>query len=410
MADLHAGEAELGLRLRLAALLSERLGRDEQAASLYELLLEEAPSERKIWQPLLVLYRRLGKEAAVEACIAKVEAEVESREDRELLRMERIRLMIGAGRLDEAERDLRETLDAEPDSAEAARVLVELLQKAGRLDELRELCTELFDQARQRADAPQVVSYGLELARLYAETPEEAASILLSGLNVASAHLDYLRTLHGLLRQVGSASDRADVLEYLARAESGTRAAEVVLELVSLRYETGDERGLGLALELGFELAPEDRRIGDRYVDHLRTQEDFGRLADILVDRAKRNQDAAEAVLALSEAAALYDQRLGDPGQAASAMLEAFARDGEDAGLLRRGVEYLVTAGQIDLALVRLDAAIGLNDEMTLGDLLDLRARILERERPSDLAALEQAAADLARALDQILPEDQEAD
>jgi len=410
LADLHAGEAELGLRLRLAALLSERLGRDEQAASLYELLLEEAPSERKIWQPLLVLYRRLGKEAAVEACIAKVEAEVESREDRELLRMERIRLMIGAGRLDEAERDLRETLDAEPDSAEAARVLVELLQKAGRLDELRELCTELFDQARQRADAPQVVSYGLELARLYAETPEEAASILLSGLNVASAHLDYLRTLHGLLRQVGSASDRADVLEYLARAESGTRAAEVVLELVSLRYETGDERGLGLALELGFELAPEDRRIGDRYVDHLRTQEDFGRLADILVDRAKRNQDAAEAVLALSEAAALYDQRLGDPGQAASAMLEAFARDGEDAGLLRRGVEYLVTAGQIDLALVRLDAAIGLNDEMTLGDLLDLRARILERERPSDLAALEQAAADLARALDQILPEDQEAD
>jgi len=410
LADLHSGEAELTLRLRLAALLAERLGRDEQAASLYERLLEVAPGQRRVWQPLLLLYRRSGKEAAIEACIAKVEDQVEEREDRELLRMERIRLMIGAGRLDEAEQDLRETLEAEPDFAEAARVLVELLRKAGRMDELRALCTELFDKARERSDSAQVVVYGLELASLYAETPEEASSLLLSGLSVAQTNLDYLRTLHRLLGTTGSPSDRSDVLEYLARAESGPRAAEVALELVLLKQAEGDQRGLGLALELGYEVAPGDGRIGENYVAYLRESEDFGRLADVLLERAKRATDVGAAVLGLSEAAGIYDQRLGDPAQAAAAMLEAFSRQQEDAGLLRSAVDYMVMSGQVDAALEQLGAAIAREDEMTLGDLLDLRARVLERERASQPPAMEQAAADLARALDQLLPEDQEAE
>jgi len=410
LADLHDGEEELGLRLRLAALLSDRLGRDEAAASLYELLLDVAKGDRRVWQPLLALYRRSGKEAAIEACIVKVEEDVTSRDDRELLRMERIRLMVGAGRLEEAEAELRETLEAEPDSAEAARVLVELLRKAGRWEELRALCTELFDKARERDDAAQVVGYGLELAALYSDTPEEAASLLLSGLNVAAKSLPYLRTLHGLLGSVGSISDRVDVLEYLARAESGVRAADVALELVLLRHSTGDDRGLGLSLELAYEVAPTDPRISDNYVAYLRSHDDYGRLADVLVERAKGGSDRADAILGFSEAAAIYDERLGDPGQAAAAMLEAFARQPEDAGLLRRAVEYLVMAGQVDSALEYLKVAIARDDEMTLGDLLDLRAKVIERERHSDPPAMELAAADLARALEQLLPEEQEAD
>src|SRR5690349_23936165 len=62
---------------------SERLHRDEQAASLYELLLDQAKGERRVWQPLLALYRRSGKEAAIEACIVKVEGDVKSRDDRD---------------------------------------------------------------------------------------------------------------------------------------------------------------------------------------------------------------------------------------------------------------------------------------------------------------------------------------
>src|SRR5690606_32605181 len=78
--------------------------------------------------------------------------------------------------------------------------------------------------------------------------------------------------------------------------------------------------------------------------------------------------------------------------------------------LLRRGVDYLVAAGEIDQALSYLGQAIAQREEVTLADLLDQRARILETERSDDPSALEQAAADLREALELLLSEEQEED
>lgn len=409
-AAVAQGEHAKSLWLRAAGILVAQLGDLGRAASLYESLLEDAPGERRIWQPLLDVYYRAGRIDAVESCILLVEPHAEAKEDREVLRMARIRLMVGAGRLEEAEAALRATLEAEPDSEDAAQVLVELLRKAGREEELRDLLLELFDKARNRGDARQVASYGLEVAELFGHDPVEAASILASALSLVTGNEAYLRQLLALQTEETSLDDRALVLEYLIGATSGVEAEQFAFQLAALCRDQGDDIGLGRALELGYAKVPESQALGDAVVEYLRIHEDFGRLAEVLMKRASSRPEAELAVAEFAEAAFLFGERLGEPARAAEALLASYARRSDDPLLLRRGVDYLVAAGEIDQALSYLGQAIAQREEVTLADLLDQRARILETERSDDPSALEQAAADLREALELLLSEEQEED
>ena len=91
----------------------------------------------------------------LEACISSIEKAVDDPAQRHSLRIERMRILIAAGRKAEAETALRAVLEDDPDSDEACSLLEELLESQGRLSELHGVIERRLEAARQRGDRSQ---------------------------------------------------------------------------------------------------------------------------------------------------------------------------------------------------------------------------------------------------------------
>lgn len=406
---LFEGADRFELELRLANCVTDHLGLLERGQAAFERLLKEAPEDGRVWRPLLTLYRASGRTEAVEGLIAEIEEHVSDESDLETLKLERVRLMVSADRLDEAEEELRKALEARPQMTEAAAILASLLRKAERWEELKEMVESLYRQARDRKDARLVARYGRELAELVApENREEALNILNSGLSLTRGDRELLVYLLGLYTDDDNQSERADVMEHLLALESGAAARELAFALTDLRNLLGDDYGAGRAMELGVKVAPTDAQMVQRYVDFLRTGDDYPRLSEALLVQAEQLGRTEAAAELFAEAATIFDENLGDPAQAAAASERAFSCDPTNMAYLEKCASLLVLTGDVDGALSRLSLAIAGGDEMALADLLELRASIIRRERLGDRAAMTQAASDLRAALLQLIPEEQE--
>jgi len=81
---LHDG---FDLRLRLAALAVSPLGDLELAASVYEKLLEEEPTQIRVWRPLFDVYRKIGDRQKLETRISVLERAVDDPALRHSLRI-----------------------------------------------------------------------------------------------------------------------------------------------------------------------------------------------------------------------------------------------------------------------------------------------------------------------------------
>lgn len=397
------------LELRLASCVTEHLGDTESGRKSFERLLEDAPHESRVWRPLLSLYRFEGRPEAVEALISQIEDHVTDERDLETLKLERVRLMVSADRLDEAETELRAVLDSRPHLTEAAAILANLLRKAERWEELQEMVENLLRQAKEREDAALVARYSRELAELIVDTDrEEAINVLNASLNLTSGDRELLVYLLSLYTEEDNQSERTDVMEHLLALETGVAARELALSLYEMRMSLGDDYGAGRALEIGSKSAPEDDIMVARYVEFLRLGDDHPRLAEALMLQARQLGQNEQAAGFYAEAAQIFDEHLGDPAQAAKASDAAFACDPTNMAHLEKSASLLVLTGDIDGALERLSKAIDGGDEMALADLLELRANIIRRERLGDRDAMRQASLDLKAALEQLIPEEQE--
>jgi tetratricopeptide (TPR) repeat protein len=403
------GDDQFELELRLAACWTEHLGLIDEGQAAYEALLQREPKESRVWRSLLTIYRARGRTDAVEQLIAEVEEHVTDEADLEALKMERIRLMVGENRLDEAEVELRKALDERPHMAEAANILAELLRRAERWDELRKLVGQLFKSARERRDGALVAKFGMELAQLTAEEDREGAmDVLASGLSLASGDRNYLAYYLGLYTDEDNQSERADVMEHLLALQKGERARDLAFELYQLRVDLGDDYGAGRALELGVKAAPSQIDLVETYEEYLRAQGEHEKLAEILQLQAKQAGKNEEGALKYAEAAKIYDEELRNPEQAAAAISKAYECDPSNVAYLEQGARYLVNIGQVDAALSNLKVAIESGDDTALADLLELRANIIRSERADDRDAMSQAAQDIRRALEELIPEEQE--
>ncbi len=406
---LFEGADRFELELRLANCVTEHLGLVEQGQESFERLLKDAPEDGRVWRPLLALYRSGGRMDAVEALIVEIEEHVTDETDLETLKLERVRLMVNADRLEEAEEELRKALAARPQMTEAAAILASLLRKAERWEELQEMVESLHGQARERKDGRLVSRYGRELAELVVgENREEAINILNADLELTRNDRDLLVYLLSLYTDDDNQSERADVMEYLLALESGSSARELAFALTDLRSVLGDDYGAGRAMELGVKVAPDDAQMVQRYVDFLRTGDDYLRLSEALMVQAGQLGSTEAAAELYAEAATIFDENLGDPAQAAAASEKAFNCDPTNMAYLEKCASLLVLTGDVDGALSRLSVAIESGDEMALADLLELRANIIRRERLGDRQAMIQAANDLRAALEQLIPEEQE--
>ena len=393
------GETYL-LELRYAELADGPSNDAVRAARSYERLLAASPSDSRVWRALLGVYRRAGRRKEQAALVEQVKAHVTEPEELALLRMESVRLMLAAGDLESAEFELRAAIDERTDNEEAQTLLAELLEQADRTEELRDLLEALYERARRRGDPKEIGRSALRLAGLVARTDRrEAIGVLVSSSSWTSRDREVQATLLALYTPDDEASDRADVMENLLALEQGPVAARLCLELGALRAELGDDYGVGRALEAGFAACPENEEIGARLRDWLRAQEDFSRLAEVLIFEAEHTSDVAAALAKLDEAARIYDGHLGDAVQAAETLARALKRVPGDAALLGRMVDALIAVGETERALTEIGKAIENAPESARAGLLRVRGGLRVREFPESPEALEAAVADLQQAV-----------
>lgn len=394
---------------RAVGIATEWLGSPELAADVYERLLAREPSDREVWLPLLDLYRRIGNAAVLEGKLKVAIDAAFDAEWRSELRMERARLLIDRD-LDEAARELDEVMNEDPENDEAANLLTTIYEKKGDDRALADLMERRLSMSRTHADADATLQLSLRLGELLSsDRRDQAIDVYRAALDTSPDNAQILERLLALYEAEDRKEDRAETLERLVRLSSGRAAAERALALAELRGALDDEEGMLRALDLGFRADPSHTALRDRLAALYAERERWAELASMLAFEGSL-LPGPTGVARLREAAAVYLDRLDQPGDAAQALAQAAALAPEDLGLLVDLARCLGRAGQPDAAVATVSDALArgaarVEDRVSL---LRLRAELLADDLDRALADLEAAyklapavmARDLATGLD----------
>lgn len=398
----HAGIQEaFELRLRLAGLAVNPLGDLDLAASVYERLLTEEPTSARVWRPLFDVYRRTGNLEKLEACISSIEKAVDDTEQRHALRIERMRILIAAGRKAEAETALRAVLEDDPDSDEACNLLEELLESQGRLSELHGVIERRLEAARQRGDRAAITTGTLRLGKILAETNREAAlDVYRTSLAHGSDNRELLEAMLALCDSERHIEDRSRALYELIALDTPSAAETRTLELVHLHRVQDDFAGVERALERGLGKNPTSEALHAERVQWYRQNAAWDKLARALCDHALHFGDAKQKKEQIEQAALIYEKQLGDPKRAAETLELAADPAAPDPELLAKIAQHFLTANEPSRALSHLTRAIELHPgvDEALGDLFHLRAALRLRTEPNDIRALDATIQDFTRA------------
>jgi tetratricopeptide (TPR) repeat protein len=395
------GEDAFELELRLAGLAQNELGDLALASSVYERLLEEEPTNVRVWRPLFDVYRKSGESGKLEERISAIERAVDDPALRHSLRIERMRILIDAGRKAEAEAALKALLDEEPGSNEASELLEQLLEDQGRLSELHGLIEQRLNHARERGDKAGVTTGTIRLGKILAATDRDAALDVYRGsLAIGGDSREMLEAFLALCDTEQYINDRARGLFQLIALESGPAAVERTLELVALHKSQDDFAGVERALERGLERAPQSETLHAERVQWYRQHDAWDKLAQALCDHAAQLADPIAKREQIEQAALIYDRELGDPRRAAETLELAIAASAPDAELLAKIAERWLSAAEPERALAHLSRALDLytQQDAELGTLYHLRGRLRLELDPTNLDNIELALVDLSRA------------
>jgi thioredoxin-like negative regulator of GroEL len=395
------------LRLRLAGLAQGELGELGLAASVYESLLEEEPTNVRVWRPLFDVYRKRNDSNKLEERISAIEKAVDDPALRHSLRIERMRILIDADRKAEAESALRALLSEEPGSSEASELLEQLLEGQGRLSELHSLIEQRLIAARERGDKAGVTSGTIRLGKILAVTDRDAALDVYRGsLALAADSREMLEAFLELCDSERHAPDRARCLYQLLALESGETAVMRTLELVALHKAQDDFDGVERALERGLSRAPESEALHAERVQWYRQHDAWDKLAQALCDHAAQLQSSQLKKEQIEQAALIYERELGDPRRAAETLERATDPSAPDPELLAKIAQLWLSATEPNRALSHLTQAIDLykSQDAELGALYHLRGHLRLELDPTNLDNLDVALDDLSRAA-QLNPE-----
>ena len=365
-------ERERALLLEVAALASGTLGDLDRAARIFEELRAREPAEREIWQPLADVYRRLGDRARLASLLEETAPLLEGAAERGRLRLERARMAVDEDQ-DKAITLLQEVLEEDPSETEAAEVLAALLDKLGRGEELAALIRRQLDGAKDREDRAAIVQLSLRLGALLEQQWDEQGA-----LDAYHAALDWDPKSRELLRQIVRLSMNrddsmalGDAIDQLLVVEDGEEAAELSLRLADIRGRHGDPEAAARALEQGFAARPGDARLKQELVRLYTASGAFRELSALHVREAEAEADPRARVAALSRAAALLRDEVGDPSAAAEILARALSVEPGNREVLVALVEVYSAAGEQARAV----AAVGQALAVQPGDPWLYRAR-----------------------------------
>ncbi|HEX8796217.1 MAG TPA: tetratricopeptide repeat protein [Polyangiaceae bacterium] len=375
------------LDFEVARIAADKLDDLELAAETYASLHEREPADREAWEPLMAVYRRLGRPRELADLLARIVDYVDDPAERARLRLERVRTLIDGLSLgdDEASPLLREIVDEDPSQVEAALMLAAILERTGSREDLAQLLSRQMDAAKDRGDAQAIASIALRLgALLEGQDRVEARNVYYVGLDWEPKSRPLLDALSRLLAGTDDAAERADVLERRLAVEQGPDAETMAHELARMREEQGDAQGAQRAIELGFRGHPASADLRGRLEATFREQHQWQKLADLCVLDASARVDAVERVARLREAAALRRTELGDARGAAEALRLAREAAPEDASVLLDLVDMWVDAGDPAAAATELTTAIEATAEDAPGRAAMLATRAGVRARAGD--------------------------
>jgi tetratricopeptide (TPR) repeat protein len=360
-AQIADPEVARRLDFEVARIAADKLGDLELAAETYASLHERDPADREAWEPLVAVYRSLGRLRQLGELLARVVDYVDEPAERSRLRLERVRTLVEGFSLGDADALplLREIVDEDPSQVEAALMLAAILERTGELDELAALLSRQIEAAKDRGDAPAIASLALRLGHLLEEQDRvEARNVYYTGLDWEPKSRELLDALSNLLAGGDDAAERADVLERRLGLEHGPTAETMANELARIRDELGDPQGAQRALEIAFRAHPASTELRTRLASAFREQRQWRKLADLCVLDATARVDVGERVALLREAAALRRTELGDARGAAEALRLARQAVPEDTSVLIDLVDMWVDAGDPAAAVTELTAAI----------------------------------------------------
>jgi|GEM_PF-761280 len=344
------------LQAASAAVEGEPPQNARRAIRLYRKLLEDAPGERRFWEPLLVLLRRLGDSHELVAVLERTARSVQSPEDRACLRLEQARLLIDAGQTAEAADELRAILGEDPAQSEAAILLVGILEQGGRFEELIQMLRTQFDNALRSDDSDACVKLLTRIASLSEKLGhfDDALSALERALNFQGANREVLERIVELSERLGESKRAVAALQMLQDAESDAKTRLVLLDkLYSLHERIKDPLGLLQTAQDGFNCAPSDRTWQNRLFRLLQAGGDLVGLSDALNRASLACPADTELTLRLVE----VQRQLGNYSQALEVLDGVLASGVESPSLSCERGRLLLELGRYQEALTELELA-----------------------------------------------------
>lgn len=365
------------------------------AVRVYEAVLERDPAERRAWEPLARLYRRLGDADRLHRLVEEMLDSLPGPAERNALRLELVQSLLGAGdRTDAAIEVLREVLREEPEHAEAQAMLVRVLEESGQTGEIAELLHDRLVAARAADDIPAITDATLAFVGRIADDRDRALEALRAALGSAPTNRDLLIATIEMLGDEGF-EERARLSERLIEAEDPATAARLARELADGYLARGETEGAQRALVAGYRRAPDDADIRARLERTYEERGDYRGLAEMLRAAASGGGDPAARVTLLRQAATITRDLLGDPESSQAILEEAYDIVPGDAEIGLELCSSFASTGRVDKANVILDQLLSITqDDGARLHLLTTRAEM--RMQSNDLVG---AVADLEAAM-----------
>jgi tetratricopeptide (TPR) repeat protein len=381
---------------KAAEVTHERLGRVDDALTLYAEALALDPSLTAAHEALERLYDSTGRHADL---VALLESDLGSTPDPD----ESVALLFRLARLQEdrlsdlgaAAQAYERILETSPRRADALRALAGVLERAGRFSDL----VKIYDQLAALASEPR---RAITLLQRRAELQEEelndegaAAATYERILGLDPAHLPALRALGRLYASAGRWSDLVVMCRAEADVSPSTESAANVLHRVGdiLERRLGQEREAIAAYREVLMLSPSHVGALRALARLYRSRSEWEPLIEVLrADAAGRTSIERQAAL-LSEVAEIWETRLGDLEHAVE-VHEEVLRISPTFGPSARALDRLLAdAGRwTELARLRREQADRLRGAARAAALVGA-ARIL-LDRLGDTAAAEAACRD----------------
>lgn len=390
-----APEASREMRRQAGQLCREQLGDEDRALRLLSSVVDESVEDAQAVAELGVLLEARGRLPELLA-LRQRQLEVDlDPETRLAVRLEVARVLglieAQGGRIGV----LRANLSERPGHEASVEGLASILSAQGRSEELAALFTAQAAEVEQQADAPRAAGLWSRAAALLETELGDVDAALKAYRRVVALGADS-RALDALARLYLGRGEPGVAAEWLKRrldAATDDERGVLALRLADAHLAAGNSEAAMSALERMLAKDPAAADARARLATLYRGASAYEPLARLLAEGAPHEPDEATRLAYVREAAALYEDKLGQPDQAIPVLQMGVELAPDDHELKSKLALGLRVAGRLDEARAILEALAGSFGRRRSPD----RALVHYQ-----LAQVAHAAGDLEQAMDQL--------